>query len=129
MNIQELEQTFNMFEDNDEKYSYIIELGKQLSPYPKDKKDDNHRIYGCSSSVWFDVKNIDGKYYFDFESDALIVKGLLFIIKTIFDGKNAENIRQTNAMEFFDKIGLKSILSNQRQVGLSSIISKIEELK
>ena len=129
MNIEELKQTFNMLEDSDEKYSFVIELGKQLLPYPLDKKDKEHRIYGCSSSVWFNVKTKDGKYYFDFESDALIVKGLLYIIKSIFNGKNSEEIKQINAMEFFENIGLKSILSNQRQVGLLSIISKIEELK
>ncbi len=129
MNIEELKQTFNMLEETEEKYAYVIELGKQLPLYPQDKKNDEHRIYGCSSSVWFDFKNENGKYYFDFDSDALIVKGLLFIIKLIFDGKTPDEIRKIHAMDFFDEIGLKSSLSNQRQVGLLSIITKIEGLK
>ncbi len=129
MNIEELKQTFDLLEDGEEKYSCVIELGKQLLPYPQDKKDDEHKIYGCSSNVWFNVKQDGEKYYFNFESDALIVKGLLFIIKLLFDGKSGEEIRKINAMDFFDELGLKSTLSNQRQVGLSSIISKIEGLK
>ncbi len=129
MNIEELKQTFDMLEDSDEKYAFVIDLGKQLLPYPEDKKDDEHKIYGCSSNVWFNINEDGGKYCFDFESDALIVKGLLFIIKALFDGKNAEEIKQIDAMAFFDEIGLKSILSNQRQVGLSSIIKRIESIE
>ena len=129
MNLEELKQTFDMLEDGEEKYAYVIELGKQLPPYPSNKKNDEHRIYGCSSNVWFDFKNENGKYYFDFDSNALIVKGLLFIIKLIFDGKTPDEMGKINAMDFFEKIGLKSSLSNQRQVGLSSIITKIEGLK
>lgn len=126
MNIEEIKQNFDLMEDGEEKFAYVIELGKQLSPYPQNKKTEEHKIYGCSSTVWFNKNEIDNKYYFDFESDALIVKGLLFIIKTIFDGKTKEEIKTINANKIFEKIGLKSILSNQRQVGLSSIISKIE---
>lgn len=129
MNIEELKQTFDMIEESDEKFAFVIELGKQLSPYPQDKKDDEHKIYGCSSNVWFNVTKNDNKYYFDFESDALIVKGLLFIIKTIFDGHNVNEIKTIDAMQFFENIGLKSTLSNQRQVGLLSIISKISSIE
>ncbi|MBR4316172.1 MAG: SufE family protein [Alphaproteobacteria bacterium] len=102
MNIEELKQTFDMIEESDEKFAFVIELGKQLSPYPQDKKDDEHKIYGCSSNVWFNVTKNDNKYYFDFESDALIVKGLLFIIKTIFDGHNVNEIKTIDAMQFFE---------------------------
>ena len=129
MNIEELKQTFDMIEESDEKFAFVIELGKQLSPYPQDKKDDEHKIYGCSSNVWFNVTKNDNKYYFDFESDALIVKGLLFIIKTIFDGHNVNEIKTIDAMQFFEDIGLKFTLSNQRQVGLLSIISKISSIE
>lgn len=129
MNIEELKQTFGMLEDSDEKYAFVIDLGKQLLPYPENKKDDEHKIYGCSSNVWFNINEDKGKYYFDFESDALIVKGLLFIIKSLFDGKNAREIKEIDAMTFFEEIGLKSILSNQRQVGLSSIIKRIESIE
>ncbi|MBR1544752.1 MAG: SufE family protein [Alphaproteobacteria bacterium] len=128
MNIEEIKQNFDLMEDAEEKFSFVIELGKQLPPYPKDKKDEEHKIYGCSSTVWFNKTEVENKYYFYFESDALIVKGLLFIIKAIFDGKSKEEIKNINAMEIFENLGLKSILSNQRQVGLSSIIAKIEEL-
>ena len=129
MSLEEIKNTFEILDDSEEKLSFVIDLGKQLSPYPEDKKDDEHKIYGCSSNVWFNPKSEDGKYYFDFESDALIVIGLLFIIKQIFDGKTLAQIKQINAMDFFDKVGLKPLLSNQRQSGLLSIIEKIECMK
>ncbi len=128
MTQDELKNIFNMIEDDDEKFSFIIDLGKQLPPYPQDKKNEAYAIYGCSSNVWFNLTKENDKYYFDFESDALIVKGLLYIIKSLFDGKKLEEIKKVDAMKFFDEIGLKSILSNQRQVGLSSIISRIQNL-
>ena len=128
MTTEELKENFAMLGEDDEKFSYIIELGKQLPPYPDDKRDDTHKIYGCSSNVWFDVDNSSGKYSFLFDSDALIVRGLLYIIGVIFNGKSLPEIKSIDATKFFDELGLKSILSNQRQVGLLSIIKKIQDL-
>lgn len=128
MTTEELKENFAMLGEDDEKFSYIIELGKQLSPYPDDKRDDSHKIYGCSSNVWFDVDKASGKYSFLFDSDALIVRGLLYIIGVIFNGKSLSEIKSIDATKFFDELGLKSILSNQRQVGLLSIIKKIQDL-
>lgn len=128
MTTEELKENFAMLGEDDEKFSYIIELGKQLSPYPDDKRNDAHKIYGCSSNVWFDVDKASGKYSFLFDSDALIVRGLLYIIGVIFNGKSLSEIKSIDATKFFDELGLKSILSNQRQVGLLSIIKKIQYL-
>ena len=128
MTTEELKENFAMLGEDDEKFSYIIELGKQLHPYPNDKRDDAHKIYGCSSNVWFDVDKASGKYSFLFVCDALIVRGLLYIIGVIFNGKSLSEIKSIDATKFFDELGLKSILSNQRQVGLLSIIKKIQDL-
>ena len=107
MTPEELKNTFNMIDDDDEKFSYIIELGKNLPCYPNEKKNEEHKIYGCSSNVWFNSNKDNDKYYFDFESDALIVKGLLYIIKILFDGKTLQEIKSFDVMKFFDDIGLK----------------------
>ena len=128
MNSTELQKNFEMFEDDDDKIAYLLELGKNLPLYPTDKKTSEYKIYGCSSNVWIYTEKINDKYQFYFDSDALIVKGLLFIIYTLVNGKTLSEIRSLSLGKLFEEIGLKSLLSNQRQVGLSAIISQIENL-
>ncbi len=128
MNSTELQKNFEMFEDDDDKIAYLLELGKNLPPYPTDKKTSEYKIYGCSSNVWIYTEKINDKYQFYFDSDALIVKGLLFIIYTLVNGKTLSEIRSLSLGKLFEEIGLKPLLSNQRQVGLSAIISQIENL-
>ncbi len=129
MTIEELKQNFEMLEDGEDKFAYLIELGKNLPLFPETLKDDNHKIYGCSSNVWFDYKKNNDKYEFLFESDALIVKGLLFVVSVIFNSKTIKEIQNIDAMQIFDDIGLSGTLSNQRQVGILSVIEKIKKIK
>ena len=127
--ISEIRDNLSFCETPEERFSYIIDLGKQLSPYPDDKKDDEHKIYGCSSAIWFTYTiDNDGKCNFLFSSDALIVRGLLFIVATIFNGKKPQEIATVDAQKIFADLGLNSILSNQRQVGLASVIKNIKSL-
>ncbi len=128
MKIEELKQNFEMLEDTDEKLSYVIELGKTLPSFPVEKKDEEHSIKGCSASVWFDIVKNDNKYNFLFDSDAIIVKGLLFIISVIFNGKTSDEIKTIDAENLIEEIGLKQLLSNQRQVGVKSVIKRLQDL-
>ncbi|MGN0929052.1 MAG: SufE family protein [Alphaproteobacteria bacterium] len=129
MTVEDLISNFNMMEEWEDKYSYLIELGRELAPFEAKHKTDECRIYGCSSSVWWNYKVDDnGKYRFAFDSDALIVKGLLYILTVIFNEKTISEIKAINAMEIFDKMGLSSHLSAQRQVGITSVISKIQSI-
>ncbi len=128
MTIDELINNFNVLDDWEEKYTYLIDLGKQLAPFDEKDKTDENRIYGCSSSVWWKYKIENGKYYFNFDSDALIVKGLLLIISVIFNGSEKTQLKNIDVFKIFDKLGLSSHLSNQRQVGISSVIQKIQNL-
>ena len=130
MSLSEIQETLDFCTSDEERFSYIIELGKQLSPYPENKKDEEHKIYGCSSSIWFTYNMDDAnKCHFLFFSDALIVRGLLAIVTAIFDEKSPDEIRDTDTDYIFKNLGLNSTLSNQRQVGLSSVIKRIKELK
>ncbi|MBD5397885.1 SufE family protein [bacterium] len=129
MTVDDLINNFNMMEEWEDKYSYLIELGRELSPFEAKNKTDECRIYGCSSSVWWNYKvDENGKYRFAFDSDALIVKGLLYILTVIFNEKTVSEIKAINAMEIFDKMGLSRHLSAQRQVGITSVISKIQSI-
>ena len=130
ISLSEIQETLDFCTSDEERFSYIIELGKQLSPYPENKKDEEHKIYGCSSSIWFTYNMDDAnKCHFLFFSDALIVRGLLAIVTAIFDEKSPDEIRNTDTDYIFKNLGLNSTLSNQRQVGLSSVIKRIKELK
>ena len=87
-------EDFNFLENWEDKYRYIIDLGKELENYPEDLKDEDHRVIGCASQVWFNpkIKDIQGKKIFSFEgdSDAMIVKGLIKILSTIYNEKDVE---------------------------------------
>lgn len=129
MTVDDLINNFDMMDEWEDKYTYLIELGRELPPFEAKNKTDECRIYGCSSSVWWNYKTDEnGRYNFAFDSDALIVKGLLYILTVIFNGKTAPEIKNINVMEIFDKMGLSSHLSAQRQVGISSVISKIQSV-
>ena len=129
MTVEDLISNFNMMDEWEDKYSYLIELGRELPPFEAKNKTDECRIYGCSSSVWWNYKvDENGKYRFAFDSDALIVKGLLYILTVIFNGKTSSELKSINVMEIFDKMGLSSHLSAQRQVGITSVISKIQSI-
>lgn len=126
MNIDDLISNFNMIDNWDDKYSYLLDLGKELPPFEIKDKIDENKIYGCSASVWWKFKIVDDKYFFYFDSDALIVKGILYIISLLFNGLDKNQIKNIDAFSIFNKLGLSSHLSNQRQAGISSIINKIQ---
>lgn len=129
MTIDDLISNFNMIDDWNDKYSYLIELGREITPFPSEERIEKNRIYGCSTSVWWKYKiDENSKYSFLFDSDALIVKGLLYILMVIFNQKNISEIKNINVFELFNKMGLSEHLSNQRQVGISSVIAKIQNL-
>lgn len=129
MKIEDLISNFNMMDEWEDKYAYLIELGKELPLFDVAKKTDEARIYGCSASVWWNYKVDDnGKYTFFFDSDALIVKGLLYVLIAIFNNKSKDEIKNINATEYFEEMGLLSHLSAQRQVGISSVIEKIQNI-
>lgn len=129
MTIDDLISNFNMIDDWNDKYSYLIELSREITPFPSEERIEENRIYGCSASVWWKYKiDENSKYSFLFDSDALIVKGLLYILMVIFNQKNISEIQNINVFELFNKMGLSEHLSNQRQVGISSVIAKIQNL-
>jgi len=78
-------EDFNLLENWEEKYDYLIELGQELPPMDP-TKDEENRVKGCQSSVWFDITCKDGRLYFDADSDSLIVKGLVAILHQLLNG-------------------------------------------
>lgn len=121
---QELIDEFSMFEDWQDKYAHIIELGRELDGIPREFKDDAHKVKGCQSQVWLHAEPREGKLYLQAESDALIVQGLIAILLRIYQNRSPEEILNAD-LGFFEEIGLLSHLSMNRTNGLNSMINTI----
>ena len=126
--IKQLIEEFEIFDDWEEKYSNIIELGKKLPKLKPNQKTDINKVSGCVSQVWLIHETINDTLYFYADSDALIVKGLLAIVIKIYSGKTREEIIQIDFMDIFNKLDLKNNLTPSRSNGLFSVISKILQI-
>ena len=128
--IDEIIENFTLLDQWDDRYRYVIELGRTLPPLPETAHNDENKVRGCASKVWLltHVKP-DGAagptLTFDGDSDAHIVRGLIAIVIALYSGKTAREILDTNALDLFDRIGLREGLTPQRSNGLRSMIDRI----
>ena len=121
----EVVDSFSMYDEWLDKYEYLIDLGKNLAPYPDSSKTDDRLIKGCQSRVWLDYQMKDGKLWFTADSDAIITKGIISILVSIYSGRTPEEIASSD-FSFIEKIGLKENLSPTRANGLASMIATIK---
>ena len=129
MNFDQIKDDLDLFTEWEDRYGYIIDLGKQIS-LPDEKKTDENKVNGCASQVWLDMEwygpsdtkifNIEG------DSDALIVKGLIAILLSLYQGKTLDQTQAIDPRVEFEKLGLNSHLSSQRSNGLKSMIDQIK---
>ena len=122
---QELMDDFSMFETWEEKYEYLIDLGKKLSPLDLSFKTDDYKIKGCQSSVWIHSSYKDGLVYFEGDSDAVIVKGLVSLMIMVLNGQAPKDIVDA-PLTFIDSIGLSSHLAQTRSNGLRAMIKQMK---
>jgi len=122
---QELIDDFSMFETWEEKYEYLIDLGKKLSPLDPGFKTDDYKIKGCQSSVWIHSSYRDGLVYFEGDSDAVIVKGLVSLMIMVLNGQAPKDIVDA-PLAFIDSIGLSSHLAQTRSNGLRAMIKQMK---
>ncbi|MEJ8311057.1 SufE family protein [Agrobacterium larrymoorei] len=121
---------FSFLDDWEDRYRYVIELGKELPDLADEKKTAENKVQGCASQVWV-VSHSDGGsdpvLTFEGDSDAHIVRGLVAIVLATYSGKKASEIAALDAIEVFGKIGLVEHLSSQRANGLRSMVNRIRE--
>lgn len=119
---------FAFLDDWEDRYRYVIELGKALPDLTEEKKSADNKVQGCASQVWL-VSHSDGGadpvLTFEGDSDAHIVRGLVAIVLAVYSGRHASEIATLDAIEVFGKIGLVEHLSAQRANGLRSMINRI----
>ncbi len=118
---------FSMYDEWLDKYEYLIELGKNLEEYPEESKTEDKLIKGCQSRVWLDSKVEDGKIWFKADSDAIITKGIISLLISVYSGRDPIEIAEDD-FGFISQIGLKENLSPTRANGLVSMIARIKEL-
>lgn len=123
----ELVEEFSMFDDWLDKYEYLIDLGKNLEPFPEDLKTDDRLIKGCQSRVWLDAEAKDGVIVFRADSDAIITKGIISMLISVYSGRGAAEIAEDD-FSFVDRLGLKENLSPTRANGLVSMLETIRTI-
>ena len=124
---QQVIEDFSIYDEWLDKYEYLIELGKNLEPFPEEKKTDEYIIKGCQSRVWLDSEERDGRLYFTADSDAIITKGIISLLIGVYSGCTKEEIAADD-FGFVAEIGLKDNLSPTRANGLVSMIERIKEM-
>ncbi len=128
--IQEVEadiiENFSMFDQWLDKYEYLIELGKNLDAFPEEAKTEENLIKGCQSRVWLDAKASDGRIWFKADSDAIITKGIISLLISVYNGRTPAEILASD-FSFIEKIGLRENLSPTRANGLVSMIETIRK--
>jgi len=129
--IDEIIENFTLLDEWDDRYRYVIELGRMLPPLPENAHTETNKVRGCASQVWLltHVKPDGGAagpiLSFDGDSDAHIVRGLIAILLALYSGKHAKEILDTDALELFERIRLRDGLTPQRSNGLRSMVERI----
>jgi cysteine desulfuration protein SufE len=127
-NLDDLVDDFDLLDDWEDRYRYVIELGKNLPALSAAEHNDVNKVRGCASQVWLvSAISDDGEPRLTFrgDSDALIVRGLIGILLAIYSGHTAREIAEIDPEAIFERIGLREHLTSQRSNGLSSMVARI----
>jgi len=130
MSIDEIIANFELLDDWDDRYRYLIELGRALPPLPEAARNDANKVRGCASQVWLATSikpnGAAGPVLtFAGDSDAHIVRGLIAVLFALFSGKGAKDILAADAIALFEKLGLREHLTPQRSNGFRSMVDRI----
>lgn len=124
--VNDIKEDLDFFEDELQKYEYIIDLGKKLEAFDEKDKVAENIVHGCTSQVWLTHEIKDGKMYFRGTSDAIIVKGLVYMILKIFSDSTIEELKQID-MDIVHELKLSEVITPNRQSGVIGMMKKIKE--
>ena len=130
---EEIVENFELFDDWEDRYRYVIELGREMAPLPEARKTGAAKVEGCASQVWLipDLqRNAAGQdcLHFEGDSDAMIVRGLIAILRTLFSGQPLAAIPRIDAQAELGRLGLEQHLSSQRSNGLKAMVRRLNDL-
>lgn len=124
--LQDLIDEFDILGDWEERYRYVIDMGRELGPLSEAEHNDANKVRGCASQVWLVTeRQPDGGLQFRGDSDAHIVRGLIAVLLRLYSGRRPQEILGFDARAAFDKLGLAGALSAQRSNGLASMVARI----
>lgn len=128
--IEEILDNFSVLDEWDDRYRYLIELGRDLPPLAQSAHNEANKVQGCASQVWLETdvrpNGFDGPILaFSGDSDAHIVRGLIAVLFAIFSGRSARHILSTDALALFARMGLREHLTPQRSNGFRSMVERI----
>ena len=130
MNIDEIVSNFELLDEWEDRYRYVIELGKLLPTLPDDERTSENKVRGCASQVWLSSRmqgaGDEARLFFHGDSDALIVRGLVAVVIALFGGKTAAEIAAIDAERVFAKLDLRAHLTAQRSNGLRALVDRIK---
>ncbi len=121
----EIVEEFDLFDDQMDKYEYIIDLGKKLPPLDSKYMTDDFLVKGCQSKVWLHAFEKEGQIFFEADSNTAITKGIIALLVRVLSGQKGSDIL-SSPLSFIDKINLRAHLSSQRSNGLTSMIQKMK---
>ncbi|MDV2080336.1 SufE family protein [Marinobacter xestospongiae] len=130
VSLEDVLDAFEFLDDWEERYAYIIDLGKQLPAFPDDERVEENYVHGCQSQVWLihHLDEDDGKLYLLIDSDAMIVRGLAAIILVALNGKAPRELLSTDIDELFERLDLFRHISPTRGNGLRAMVGKIRDI-
>jgi cysteine desulfuration protein SufE len=128
--INEIIENFELLDEWDDRYRYLIELGRELTPMPDAAHNEDNKVRGCASQVWLEthVTHDGGEPVLTFlgDSDAHIVRGLVYLMLALYSGRSAREIVDTDPQALFAKLGLDAHLTPQRSNGVRSMVERIK---
>ena len=122
---QEIVEEFSLFDSWDDKYEYIIDLGKKLKPLEEEHKKDENKVRGCQSTVWLVADYQDGRVHYKADSDAVIVKGLISMLIRVLSGQTPDAIINAR-LDFINEIGMVGQLAQTRSNGLLAMVKQMK---
>lgn len=125
---EELVEDFEFLDDWEDRYRHVIEQGKAMEPLDEAFKVPATKVHGCASQVWLQPTIENGVFHFDGDSDALIVRGLIAVLRALYNGLPVSQVGQVDARAELERLGLNEHLSAQRSNGVRSMIARIHEV-
>jgi cysteine desulfuration protein SufE len=124
--VANIKDDLDFFDEELAKYEYIIDLGKKLPPFDETNQTPENLVHGCTSQVWLICEKKDDKLFFYGTSDAIIVKGLVYIILDIFSNSTIDELKEVD-MDIIKELNLSEVITPNRQSGVIGMIKKIKE--
>jgi len=129
--LESIIETFDFLSVWDERYHFLEELGGELGYLPPEQKNDDNIVHGCASNVWVighPEESSNGLFIYEAEAEQPIIRGLVYLMLKIFEGKTPDEILETNIDETLKRLGLDEHLSTQRHIGMYALVQKMKTI-